>query len=117
MGHRPRSSRPATTAQGAEQDTEHEAQDFTPQDTGQVTDHVELLVAPLTREMGRAQLQSALRLAHRDHFTATYLRPALEAGLIEMTLPAKATSRNQRYRRTAAGEALAQHAKAKDSSA
>ena len=105
--------------QGAEQATEHDAQDFTPQDkdTGQVTDHVELLVATLTREMGRAQLQSALRLAHRDHFTATYLRPALEAGLIEMTLPDKPTSRHQRYRRTAAGEALVRQTKLKDSSA
>ena len=37
--------------------------------------------------------------------------------MIEMTLPDKPTSRNQCYRRTAAGEALAQHAKAKDSSA
>ena len=84
--------------QGAEQATEQDAQDFTPQgtgqDTGQVTDHVELLVATLTREMRRAQLQSALRLAHRDHFAATYLRPALEAGLIEMTLPDKPTSRH-----------------------
>ena len=105
------------TGQGGEQAIEHDAQEFTGQDTGQVTDHVELLVATLTREMGRAQLQSALRLAHRDHFTATYLRPALEAGLIEMTLPDKPTSRHQRYRRTAAGEALAQHAKAKDASA
>ena len=74
-------------------------------------------MATLTREMGRAQLQSALRLAHRDHFTAMYLRPAPEAGLIEMTVPDKQTSRHLRYRRTAAGEALAQHAKAKDSSA
>ena len=103
--------------QAAEQATEHDAQDFTPQDTGQVTDHVELLVPTLTREMGRAQLQSALRLAHRDHFTATYLRPALEAGLIEMTLPDKPTSRHQRYRRTAAGEALVRQTKLKDSSA
>ena len=107
--------------QGDEQATEHDAQEFTGQDTGQdtgqVTDHVELLVATLTGEMGRAQLQSALRLAHRDHFTATYLRPALDTGLIEMTLPDKPTSRHQRYRRTAAGEALAQHANAKDSSA
>ena len=61
----------------------------------------------LTDELGRAQLQSALQLAHRDHFTASYLRPALEAGLIEMTHPDKPTSRHQRYRRSAAGEALA----------
>lgn len=58
--------------------------------------------------MSGARLQEALRLRDRNHFTNTYLRPALEAGLVEMTLPDKPTSRNQRYRRTAAGEALAQ---------
>ena len=67
--------------------------------------------------MSRAELQAALSLTHRDYFTATYLRPALEAGLIEMTLPDKPTSRNQRYRRTAAGEALARQTRAKDSPA
>ena len=46
-------------------------------------------------------------IAHRPHFLETYLNPALKAGLIEMTLPDKPTSRNQRYRRTSAGEALA----------
>ena len=101
------------TGQDAGQDT---GQD-TGQDAPQVTDHVEILLATLTHEMGRAQLQSALRLAHRDHFNASYLRPALEAGLIEMTLPDKPTSRHQRYRRTPAGEALAQRVAAKDASA
>ena len=75
------------------------------------TDHVGRLVAALTGEMGRSELQAALRLTHRPHFIASYLRPALEAGLIEMTLPDKPTSRHQRYRRTAAGEALAQQTK------
>ncbi|MDE0448109.1 MAG: putative DNA binding domain-containing protein [Spirochaetaceae bacterium] len=86
------------------------------QDVPQVTGHVETLLAVLKHEMGRAQLQSALRLAHRDHFTASYLRPALEAGLIEMTLPDKPTSRHQRYRRTPAGEALAHRVAARDAS-
>ena len=35
-----------------------------------------------------------------------YIRFVLEAGLVEVTLPDKPTSMNQRYRRTAAGEAL-----------
>ena len=99
------------------QDTEHDTGQVTGQDTGQVTDHVEQLVAALTGEMSRAELQAALSLTHRDYFTATYLRPALEAGLIEMTLPDKPTSRNQRYRRTADGEALARQTRAKDSPA
>ncbi len=89
----------------------------TGQVTGQVTDPVEQLVAALTGEMSRAQMQAALQLRHRDHFTTVYLKPALEAGLIEMTLPGKPTSRNQRYRRTAAGEALARQTIGEDSSA
>ena len=93
------------------QDTEHE----TEQDAPQVTDHVGRLVAALTSPLGRAELQAALQLTHRPHFIASYLRPALAAGLIEMTLPDKPTSRHQRYRRTAAGEALARQATAKDS--
>ena len=99
------------------QGAEHAAEQDTPQDRGHVTDRVEQLVAALAREMSRAQLQAVIGLRDRNHFTSAYLRPALEAGMIEMALPAKATSRNQCYRRTAAGEALAQHAKAKDSSA
>ena len=55
--------------------------------TPQVTQQVEQLVAVLAREMSRAEIQAALQLRHRNHFTTVYLKPALEAGLIEMTLP------------------------------
>ena len=99
------------------QGAEHAAEQDTPQDRGHVTDRVEQQVASVTEEMSRAQLQELIGLRDRNHFTSAYLRPALEAGLIEMVLPAKATSRNQRYRRTAAGEALAKQTKLKDSSA
>ena len=92
-----------------------------PQDVLQVTHHVTTqvmqLLAVLTGEMSRAELQAALRLRDRHHFTAVYLQPALEAGLIEMTIPGKPTSRNQRYRRTAVVEALAPEIKRMDPSA
>ena len=74
-------------------------------------------MAVLAREMSRAEIQAALQLRHRRHFATVYLKPALEAGLVEMTLPGKPTSRNQRYRRTAAGEALVRQTIGKDSSA
>ena len=96
--------------------TEASGQD-TLQDTGQVTARVEQLVAVLTGKMSRAQVQAALQLKDWNHFTTVYLKPALEAGLIEMTLPGKPTSRNQRYRRTAPGEGLARQTMRKDSSA
>ena len=66
------------------------------------------LVAALSGQMSRGQLQGELGLRDRSHFTTAYLRPAVEAGLIEMTLPDKPKSQNQRYRRTATGESLAQ---------
>ena len=97
-------------------DIRHTSQ-TTHQVTDQVATHVEQLVTALTGEMSRAELQMALQLRHRRHFTIVYLKPALEAGLIEMTLPGKPTSRNQRYRRTAAGDALARQTMGKDSSA
>ena len=75
-----------------------------PQDTPQVTECVERLIGAVQRETSRTELQAALNLRS---FIAAYLKPALEAGFIEMTLPDKPTSRNQRYRRTAAGDALA----------
>ena len=109
------------TGQGAEhaapQDTPQNAPQDTPQDSGHVTDRIEQLVAAVTEEMSRAQLQELIGLRDRNHFTSAYLRPALEAGMIEMALPAKPTSRHQRYRRTAAGEALAKQTKRKDASA
>ena len=79
----------------------------TPQDTPQVNECVERLIGAVQGEMSRAEMLAALNLSDRRSFRNTYLSPALEAGLIEMTLPDRPTSRNQRYRRTPAGEALA----------
>ena len=71
-------------------------------------------MAALTGEMSRAELLAALLLTDRKNLRTSYLQPALDAGLIEMTLPDKPTSRNQRYRRTADGEALAVRLKTRD---
>jgi hypothetical protein len=55
--------------------------------------------------MKRAEIQAALGLKDRKHFQHAYLRPALDAGLIEMTIPDKPLSSRQRYRLTLAGKA------------
>jgi ATP-dependent DNA helicase RecG len=55
--------------------------------------------------MSRVQLQEVLDLRHEAHFRKAYLVPALDAGLVEMTLPDKPTSSKQRYRLTTAGAA------------
>lgn len=63
------------------------------------------LLAVMQGEMRRADIQAALGLKHEDHFRDAYLRPALEGGFIEMTIPDKPTSSRQRYRLTPAGKA------------
>ena len=54
-------------------------------------------------ELGRAALQTALGLKDSRHFRQTYLLPALAVGVIEMTIPDKPRSPNQRYRITSLG--------------
>ena len=96
------------------QDTQQGTQQATQQATQQDTDHVEQLVVVLTGAMSRGRIQAALELKDRPHFLTSYLKPALKAGLVEMTLPDKPTSPYQRYRRTATGEALVEQIKGKD---
>ena len=91
--------------------THQDADQDTPQETPQVTERLARLVGRLQGEMSRVDLQTALKLLDRRNFLTGYLNPALKAGLIEMTLPDKPTSRNQRYRRTSAGETLARQIK------
>ncbi len=54
--------------------------------------------------MSRQAMQDAVGLADREHFRKTYLAPALEQGVIEMTMPDKPNSPSQRYRLTALGQ-------------
>lgn len=74
-----------------------------PQDDPQVTPQVAKLLAELKGEMSRDELQVALSLRDRKSFRQLYLAPALEGGLIEMTIPDKPNSRQQKYRLTDKG--------------
>ena len=56
--------------------------------------------------MKRTEIQNLLGLKHEDHFREAYLTPALAAGLVEMTIQSKPTSRLQKYRLTAKGKIL-----------
>lgn len=75
-----------------------------PQVTPQVTPQVARLLATLSVEMSRGELQSVLGLQDRKSFRARYLAPALAEGLIEMAIPDKPNSRLQKYRLTERGE-------------
>ena len=74
----------------------------TPEAAPEVTPEVRLL-SVLTSEMTRQQLKEALGLKDDEHFRKAYLLPALEAGLIEMTIPDKPRSSKQKYRLTDKG--------------
>lgn len=76
-----------------------ETEATTPQGAPQVTPQVKQLLEVLEGEMLREEIQAILGLKDRKSFRDRYLKPALEAGLIEMTLPDKPTSKVQRYRK------------------
>ena len=44
-----------------------------------------------------AAIMQKLELKSKETFRKHYMNPAIDAGLIEMTVPDKPTSRNQRY--------------------
>lgn len=77
-----------------------------PQVTPHVTPQVTRLLNLMTKEMSREQMQSALALQDRKSFRERYLLPALNAQLIEMTIPEKPQSRFQCYRLTEKGKIM-----------
>ena len=76
----------------------------TDQASDQVSDQVARLLAELrTGPKTAVELMAAMGLSHRPTFRNNYLRPAMSAGLVEMTHPESPTAKNQRYRLTRRG--------------
>jgi Fic family protein len=68
----------------------------------QVSDQVRALLKCLAKQpLTALACMKKLGLAHRPTFRKNYLQPALDAGLVERTLPDKPNSSLQKYRRTA----------------
>ena len=66
----------------------------------QVPEQVERLMSALGNEtLSAKKLLDRLKLKHRQTFRNNYLKPALELGLIEMTVPNKPNSSKQQYRK------------------
>ena len=61
------------------------------------------LLSVMKGAMHREKLQSALHLKARKNSRKLYLAPALDAGLIKMTIPDMPRSSKQQYRLTEAG--------------
>jgi hypothetical protein len=49
--------------------------------------------------MTRDELQRVIGITNNKYFRLKYLKPALEAGYIEMTIPTKPNSKNQKYKK------------------
>jgi ATP-dependent DNA helicase RecG len=75
-----------------------------PEVTPEVTPEVGRVVLALQDELSRTALQQALGLKDEKHFRKTYLLPALDSGLVEMTRPETPRSSKQRYRLTPLGQ-------------
>lgn len=65
-----------------------------------------VVLALAAGEMAPSALWERLGLKHRPTFRETYLRPALELGLVEPTIPDRPTSPLQKYRLTKEGCSL-----------
>lgn len=67
----------------------------------QVSDQVKKLLVALGGEtLSASELMTRLGLSHRPTFRKNYLDPALEAGLVERTIPDKPNSSKQKYRKS-----------------
>jgi len=65
----------------------------------QVTDQVARLLKAIGNEvLSGKELMERVGIRHRPTFRENYLLPALNAGLIEMTIPDKPNSSKQKYR-------------------
>ena len=70
----------------------------------QVSDQVARLIAVLQDgPRTTAELMAELGLSHRPTFRNNYIRPAISAGLVEMTRPESPSAKNQKYRIAAGG--------------
>ena len=69
----------------------------TDQGTDQAIDQVKALLSVMINEHNRSELMDFLNLSHNHTFRQNYLHPAIEKGLIELTIPDKPNSSKQKY--------------------
>lgn len=80
----------------------------TPEVAPEVTPEVVELLRVMEGEMSRREIMGLLGLKDEKHFREHYQQRAIKAGVIELTIPDKPTSRLQKYRRTALGRTIVQ---------
>ncbi len=68
--------------------------------TEKISSHIQLFLDKLGNdEFSASEIMKRMGLKNRPAFRKTYLQPALNSQLIEMTLPDKPNSKNQKYRK------------------
>lgn len=85
-----------------------------PQVPPQVPPQVIKLLKVCAGELSRTELQDRLGLVDRENFRKEYLKPALESGVIEMTIPDKPRSSHQKYRLSESGNKVLKMTKSKN---
>lgn len=93
--------------------TPQDTMQVTMQDTMQVTMQVEQILIAFDGILSREELQDKVGINNRDYFRKSYLNKALQLELVEMTIPDKPNSKNQKYRLTPKGQALKEQLKKK----
>ena len=80
--------------------TDQDNDQVTVQDSDQDKNPVEKLLSVLgDNVLSATEIMERLNLVHKPTFRKNYLNPALEAKLIERTIPDKPNSKNQKYRK------------------
>ncbi len=97
----------SVTAQISMNSTEQVTEQVAEQVAEQVTEQVDRLLFCLKHEpLGSREAMQCLGLSHRPTFLYDYLKPAIQAGFVEMTQPDSPKSPTQKYRLTAKGKAF-----------
>ena len=65
-------------------------------------------------DLSRDAIQEILGLSDREYFRKEHIKPAIEQGLIERTIPDKPNSKNQKYRLTKKGKQMKEYLKNKN---
>lgn len=69
-----------------------------------LTPEVKKLLESIKDEMNTQEIMNRLDLKDEKHFRNNYRKPAIELGLVELTIPDKPRSSKQRYRLTPLGK-------------
>ena len=96
----------AVTDHVTEQVTGQATGQVTGQATGQVKEEIRRVIYVVNGELKTSEIMAILDLKHREYFRDTYLLPSIEEGYIELTIPDKPNSPNQKYRLTEKGRIL-----------